>query len=142
MKLKKLPPILHESIVVFVGLRVDHHRVLCIKKVRGSQESLWLPNAPLPRNAQAEAVALDIRNTYIEDELAFRRTFTAYAPMRLSHGKGTIDVWACAEFVDERCRVKNPHTAIWIPFEQLLDDDQSAETWTALLALEHKHHLI
>jgi hypothetical protein len=124
--------------VVFVGIRPDHHRVLCIK----DGDSLRLPSAELPLMRHPEELFHEIRERYISDELPYRQIFSAYARMPLSHHRGIIGIWAFAEIVDERCFMRCPYTGIWIPFRHMLTPEQPAEIHQALLALEHKHHLV
>jgi len=130
--------ILQKTIVVFVGIRHDHHRVLCIK----DGENLRLPSAELSTMRHPEELFHEIRERYISDDLPYRRNFSAYAKISLPHHKGTIEIWAFAEIVDERCFMRCPYMGIWLPFRQLLVPEQPAEIHQALLALEHKHHLV
>lgn len=128
---------IRETLVIFVGLSEDHHRVLCIE----DNGRLSLPSIKLAQGISSDSAAETLKDRYIIDEARYRETAIGYATTSLPHRHGSAAILAYAEVIDNRCWMKCPHTGIWIPYRQLITTEP-LPIRRALMTLERKHHLV
>jgi hypothetical protein len=135
MKKKRVAPTkVIGTLMVFVGLSPDHHKVLCIEK----DGRLSIPTTVVPEGTHPDNAAFDLKAAFIEDENPRRSGEDAYHALRLP--RGIVRVFIHAEVIDGQCWMKCPYRGIWMPYRHLLDPDtQPAEVCEALHVLAHRH---